>query len=284
MRITGKTKVAGIFGFPVSHTLSPVIQNAAFEEKGLDFVYLPFPVEPSGLKNATEGIRALNLVGVNVTIPHKESIVDYMDELSPEVKVMGAVNTVVNREGRLVGYNTDWQGFIKSLQEEGVSLRGKNALLLGAGGAALSVCFALINEGIGRIVLTNRTFSRAKNLARKLEKISNKTNFEVIEFEKRNYFSQKDNIDFLVNATSLGMNEADPLPVNLEQFPPSLYVYDVIYNRETELLKQAKKLGMRCQGGFKMLIYQGALAFELWTGEKAPVEKMKAVAKKQLGI
>lgn len=275
MKITGKTRVAGIFGFPITHTLSPLMQNAAFEEAGLNFVYLPFSVRPSELEDATRAIRALDMVGVNVTIPHKERIKDYLDELSPDAELIGAVNTVVNRGGRLTGYNTDWRGFSESLRDEGLSLKGKKAVLLGAGGAALSICFALIKEKIQRLVLVNRTFSRAKQLAEKMARISNGPEIEVVEFEKRNLLPEKEDIDLLINATCCGMHEGDPSPVNLEKFPPSLYVYDVVYNRKTELLKDAEKIGLKCQGGLEMLIWQGALSFELWTGKKAPLERMR---------
>lgn len=284
MKITGKTKIVGIFGFPVSHTLSPLIQNVAFQEAGLDFVYVPFQVKSSDLRKATEAIRVFDIVGVNVTIPHKEGIIDYLDEISEEVKLIGAVNTVVNKGGKLVGYNTDWMGFLESLREDGVSLKEKKAFLIGAGGAALSLGFALVKEGVKTLFLTNRTYSRAENLARKLKEIKgDETEIKVVEFEKKEKLVSE-GIDILINATSLGMKEKDPPLIDLTGFPSSLYVYDVIYNRETELLKEAKKLGMRCQGGLGMLIYQGASAFWLWTGKKAPIEKMKAVARDYLGV
>lgn len=284
MKITGKTKIVGIFGFPVSHTLSPLIQNVAFQEAGLDFVYVPFQVKSSDLRKATEAIRVFDIVGVNVTIPHKEGIIDYLDEISEEVKLIGAVNTVVNKGGKLVGYNTDWMGFLESLREDGVSLKEKKAFLIGAGGAALSLGFALVKEGVKTLFLTNRTYSRAENLARKLKEIKgDETEIKVVEFEKKEKLASE-GIDILINATSLGMKEKDPPLIDLTGFPSSLYVYDVIYNRETELLKEAKKLGMRCQGGLGMLIYQGASAFWLWTGKKAPIEKMKAVARDYLGV
>jgi len=284
VKITGKTKIVGIFGFPVSHTLSPLIQNVAFQEAGLDFVYVPFQVKSSDLRKATEAIRVFDIVGVNVTIPHKEGIIDYLDEISEEVKLIGAVNTVVNKGGKLVGYNTDWMGFLESLREDGVSLKEKKAFLIGAGGAALSLGFALVKEGVKTLFLTNRTYSRAENLARKLKEIKgDETEIKVVEFEKKEKLVSE-GIDILINATSLGMKEKDPPLIDLTGFPSSLYVYDVIYNRETELLKEAKKLGMRCQGGLGMLIYQGASAFWLWTGKKAPIEKMKAVARDYLGV
>jgi len=207
VKITGKTKIVGIFGFPVSHTLSPLIQNVALQEAGLDFVYVPFQVRPSDLRKATEAIRVFDIVGVNVTIPHKEGIIDYLDEISEEVKLIGAVNTVVNKGGKLVGYNTDWMGFLESLREDGVSLKEKKAFLIGAGGAALSLGFALIKEGVKTLFLTNRTYSRAENLARKLKEIKgDETEIKVVEFEKKEKLASE-GIDILINATSLGMKE-----------------------------------------------------------------------------
>jgi len=161
MRINGNTKVVGLFGYPVNHSLSPLFQNAAFAELGLNFAYFPFLVHPKDLSRAVEAIRTLNLVGVNVTVPHKEKIVNYLDETSPEVKKIGAVNTVVNQKGRLIGYNTDGEGFINSLKEKRFNPRGKRVLLLGAGGAAVSIGFSLLREKAKNVVLINTTYPRA---------------------------------------------------------------------------------------------------------------------------
>jgi len=272
MRISGNTKIVGLFGYPVSHTFSPLIQNAAFREYGLNFVYLPFSVKPSYLEQATMAIRALNITGVNVTIPYKESIVKYLDELSSEAKTIGAVNTVFNSNGKLIGYNTDGKGFIESLKRREISLQNKQIFLIGAGGVALSISFSLIKEGIDRLILTNRTYSKAKDLFNKLKKFASPTvKLGLIEFEKRNFFSEKENIDILINATSLG------IPVDLENFPSSTYVYDVVYNEDTQLLKKARGKGMKCQNGVDMLVYQAGFAFEIWTGRKAPIDKMREV-------
>lgn len=278
MKITGKTKIVGLFGYPVAHSLSPAIHNAAFEEMGLNFIYLPFSVRPSHLQEATRAIVALDMIGVNVTIPHKQQIIDYLDSIPAETKLIGAVNTVVNQRGKLIGYNTDGEGFVESLRERGFFLKEKTVLLVGAGGAALAISFSLIKEKIDRLILTNRTFSRAKQMLKKLEQIYSKVDIQVVEFERRNSLPCSKDVELLINTTSVGMHEADPSPINLEQFPSSVYVYDVVYNRETELLKQAKRKGMRYQGGLDMLIFQGALAFKMWTEKEAPVEKMRKVA------
>lgn len=283
MKVTGETKIAGLVGYPIVHSLSPVIHNAGFEELGLNFVYLPFPVKPTHLQKATQAIVALDMVGVNVTIPHKQNIISYLDEISPEAKLIGAVNTVVNRKGRLIGHNTDGRGFVESLREKDFSLKDKQVLLIGAGGTALSISFSLIREGIKRLILINRTFSRARDVLEKLEGTCGRVKMEIVEFERRNLLPCTGDIDLLVNATSVGMHEGDSSLIDLRQFPSSLYVYDVIYNRETELLKQAKEKGMRFQGGLGMLIFQGALSFEMWTHRRAPVHKMRKVATNYLG-
>ncbi|MBE0477730.1 shikimate dehydrogenase [Candidatus Aerophobetes bacterium] len=275
MKITGKTKIVGLFGYPVTHSLSPLIHNAAFEKAGLNFIYLAFPVKSSNLGEATRAIKALEMVGVNVTIPHKQKIIQYLDELSPEANVVGAINTVVNREGKLAGYNTDGEGFAESLREKSFSLKGKHILLLGAGGAALAISFSLLKEKPESLILTNRTLSRAKDISKKLASSRGEVKMEIVEFERRNSLPRAKEIDLLINTTSLGMQEGHPAPINLEQFSSSLFVYDVIYNRETELLNQAKRLGMRYQGGLDMLIFQAALSFEIWTGRKAPVDEMR---------
>lgn len=283
MRISGNTKIVGLFGDPVTHTLSPLIQNTAFVEAGLDFVYLPFLVKPSYLEEATRAIRALNISGVNVTVPHKERIIKYLDELSPEARIIGAVNTVYNQNGRLIGYNTDGKGFIESLYKKGISLKNKQALLIGAGGAALSISFSLVREGVEKLILTNRTYPKAKSLFDRLKKIAPPgVEIELVEFEKRSSFSGKENVDILINATSLGMHKEDPSPIEVESFSSSTYVYDVVYNENTQLLKRARKKGMRCQNGIDMLVYQAAFAFEIWTGQKAPVEKMREVVDEYL--
>ncbi len=279
MRIKGNTKIVGLFGYPVEHSLSPLFQNAAFTELGLNFVYLPFLVHPKDLPRAVEAIRALNLAGVNVTVPHKRKIVDYLDEVSPEVEKIGAVNTVVNQKGKLVGYNTDGKGFISSLKERRFDFQGKRVLLLGAGGAALSIGFSLLREKAEEIVLINRTQTRAVNLSNRLKRIFPSSFLRVIKFKDRDSFPGKKDVDLLINATSVGMGSGEPPLINLEGFSCRIFVYDIVY-RPTRLLKEAKKRDLPYLNGLEMLISQGALSFELWTGEKAPLNKMREAIKR----
>lgn len=283
MQITAKTKLVGIFGYPISHSLSPVIHNAAFKVAGLDFVYVAFPVKPSLLNEAVKAIRALEIVGVNVTVPHKKEIIKFLDEVSPEAEKIGAVNTVVNLGGKLKGYNTDFRGFLESLKLRGVSLEGKKVLLIGAGGAALAIAFALLEGKIDTLFLINRTSERLKEVVERLTRFFPEKRIKIADYEKRNSLSFKGEVDILINATSLGMKEKDPPPISLDGFSSTLYVYDVVYNRETELLKGARKRKMRYQDGFDMLIFQAAAAFGIWTGKKAPTGTMREVAKSFLG-
>lgn len=281
MKISGKTKIVGVFGYPVAHSLSPLFQNAAFKALGIDFVYLPFLVKPEDLKMAVKSIKSLNIVGVNVTIPHKKKVLAYLDELSPEAKMMEAVNTIYYRDDKLAGYNTDGKGFISSLTREGeFNPQRKRALVLGAGGAAWAVSFALIEAGVKKLSITNRTKRKAEVLLNHLKEFfRDKCEIMLVDFDKVNSSTVMNNIDLLINATSVGMHPEDPLLINPELLTPHTFVYDVIYNRKTKLLKAAEEKGLPCLGGLGMLIYQGAYSFEIWTHKKAPLKKMKETLK-----
>ncbi len=283
-KIDGKTKIAGVFGYPVEHSLSPLFHNAAFARLGLNFVYLPFPVKPEELKVAVESIRSLNIVGMNVTIPHKEKVLPYLDEISPEAKVIGAVNTIHNKEGKLIGYNTDGDGFIESLKKQGgFDPKDKNVFLLGAGGAAYAISFALIKNGIKKLILANRTYSKGRALLEHLKKIfQDKCQLSLVEFIEKNSSFIMSEIDLLINATSIGMHSGDPGLIAPEILPPNIFIYDVVYNRKTPLLELAEERKLAFLGGLDMLVYQGALSFEIWTDQKAPVEVMKKALRKEL--
>jgi shikimate dehydrogenase len=217
------------------------------------------------------------MVGVNVTIPHKEKVLPYLDEISPEAKAIGAVNTIHNKEGKLIGYNTDGDGFIESLKKQGGFYpKDKNVFLLGAGGTAYAISFALIKGGIKKLVLVNRTYSKGKALLEHLREIfQDKCQLSLVEFEERNSSFIMSEIDLLINATSLGMYPGDSLLITPEILSPNIFIYDVVYNRKTPFLKLAEEKKLTSLGGLDMLVYQGALSFEIWTGQKAPVEVMK---------
>lgn len=267
MVITGKTKITGIFGDPVEHSLSPLIHNEAFRQLGLDYCYVPFHVKKEKLKEATEGIRALNIKGVNITLPHKEAIIPLMDELSEEALHIGAVNTVLNIDGSLKGFNTDTEGFIVSLKEERVSLSGKNILVLGAGGAAKAVIYGILREG-GRVYIFNRTRQKAQAIK---EKFRDFGFIEVVETIDESIIKI---MQLVVNATSLGLKKDDPMPLSPHLLKPEHIYCDIVYP-ETPLMKEAEKIGCKVIGGTGMLLWQAAFAFQIWTERQAPVEVMK---------
>jgi len=274
MEITGKTAVYGIIGYPVSHSASPVMQNAAFRELGIDAVYVPFEVEPDELKSAISGLKALSVKGFNITVPHKEGAAELVDFLEGDAEFLEAVNTVkINEEGELIGYNTDAEGFLRSLAEEGVELEGKSALMIGAGGAARAVGYALLKGGVKFLNVVNRNFSRAKALA---EKIGKRGNVLVYPLKESTLEILLKDVDVIVNTTSVGMKENDPPLFDYSKIPEGITVVDIIYNPpKTPLLKEAEKRGCKIVNGLGMLVHQGAIAFEIWTGKKAPLNVMK---------
>ena len=280
MKITGKTAVYGIFGYPVKHSLSPLMQNAAFRELGIDAVYVPFEVPPESLKEAVDGVRALGIKGLNVTVPHKERIVEFLDYLSDDAEILSAVNTVKNENGELTGYNTDAEGFLRSLLEEGVELEGKRALMFGAGGAARAVGYALLKGGVKFLNIVNRNFPRAKAVG---ELLGKRGNVLVYPLKESTIEILLKDVDLIVNTTSVGMKPEDPVLFDYSKIPEGITVVDIIYNPpETPLLKAAKERGCKTVNGLGMLVHQGAVAFEIWTGEKAPVETMREVLKREL--
>jgi shikimate dehydrogenase len=266
MKITGKTKITGLYGHPVEHTLSPLMHNAAFEHLGLDYCYLPFSVHPDSLKNAVEAIRALNLAGVNVTIPHKESVIPYLDSVNEEALFIGAVNTIVNQDGRLTGYNTDGRGFMRSLAENNVSPEGKKILIAGAGGASRAIAYYLSKEA-DKLYLFDIDKMKLEKLSSDLSGIRDNINI-------LNNAAELEAFDVLINATPLGLKSTDPLPFDISFLSPEQTVCDLIY-KKTSLLSLAAQKGCKTIDGLGMLLWQGVLAFELWTRTAPPVEIMK---------
>lgn len=266
VRISGKTRVAALFGYPVEHTLSPLMQNAAFEHLGLDYCYLPFSVHPDSLKQAVESIRALSFLGSNLTIPHKEKVIPFLDSLDKEASAIGAVNTIVNNKGKLTGFNTDGKGFMRSLDENLVSPSGKQVLIVGSGGSSRAIGHYLAKEA-GSLYLYNRSKDKARSLAADLS--AQGTPVKVIDS-----LGDLAGFDIIVNATALGLKASDPLPVDTDLLTSSQVVCDLIYHR-TNLCVQAEAKGCKTIGGAGMLLWQGALAFELWTGIAPPVEVMR---------
>jgi len=282
--ISGKTKVCGVIGDPIEHTMSPVMHNAAFKELGIDYLYVPFRVRKEELGKAIEGMRALNMRGLNVTIPHKVAIIPFLDELDPLVKRIGALNTIVNDDGVLTGYNTDATGFLQALLERGIEPEGKNMVILGAGGASRAISFILAERGANLVILNRQLeLDWAEELAYRISRVFKEV--KALELNEKNLAMVSEKADILINATSVGMSpEVDETPVPARLLKPGLVVYDVVYNPiKTRLLKEAEAAGAQTIGGLDMLAWQGAIAFEKWTGLKAPVDLMKREAIKASG-
>lgn len=279
MILDGKTKVYGIFGYPVKHSKSPTFQTAAFQHLGINAVYVPFEVNPENLQKAVESLKILKILGVNITIPHKENVIQYVNELSQEVKIIKAANTIKNIDGYLIAYNTDWYGFIEGLKEIEPDLERKNVLVIGAGGSSRAVVYGLLKENVDKIYLANRTVEKAQKLLDEylqhfkiVDKIIKPIPLSDIE-------KFLDEVDIIVNTTSVGLNDEDYPIFNYDLLNDNHTVVDIIY-KETKLLKAAKEKGCKYQNGYPMLIYQGAKSFEIWTGQKAPIDIMK----KSLGL
>ena len=278
MAISGKTKVCGVIGDPIEHTLSPIMQNAAFDFLKIEYVFLAFKVQITEVEKAMDGMRALNIHGLNVTMPHKNAVVKYLDQIDPTAKTIASVNTILNKNGKLFGFNTDGVGALNALEQNGVKPKGKKVLLLGAGGAAKAIAYTLSQEA-DEIVILNRTPKPAIDLADLLKQKFNKK----ISGNALSSTSIKENLadtDILINATSVGMKpNGDQTLVEPKWLKSNLAVMDIIYNPvETELGKYAKSAGAKVVSGVEMLIYQGAASFEIWTACKAPVEVMRKAA------
>lgn len=274
--ITGTTRVAGVMADPVAHSLSPPMHNQAFAARGLDMVYIPLHVKADRLAHAVESIRTLHLVGVNVTIPHKVSIVPHLDTLSDHARLVGAVNTVVNRDGVLEGHNTDGAGFVRSMRKEaGFEPKGRRLLILGAGGAAQAIAVQLALEGARELIVANRTFAKAAQLAALVEQAGGRA--RAIDLAELSPQIVAD-CEAIVHTTSWGMAPHGDVEsiVPAEMMHPNLLVCDIVYTpRETTLLRVARERGCAVLPGLGMLVEQAALAFELWTGVEAPVETMR---------
>jgi shikimate dehydrogenase len=282
--ISGKTNLVGVIGWPVSHSVSPAMHNAAFADIGLDWCYIPLPVptEPAErIGEALHGLRALGLRGANVTVPHKQSVMPHLDWLTPAAQAIGAVNTIrVEADGQLSGDNTDARGFVADLRDHGVDPAGKRALVLGAGGSARAIVFGLAEAGCVSITILNRSVDKAHDLAMDMRAL--------FPFCRLSGHAMPDEIavlaqeaEIIVNCTSLGMTpnvEGLPWDENIS-FRPGQVVYDLVYNPpQTRLLQKAATDGAQAIGGLGMLIWQGALAFERWTGQLPPVAVMRAAA------
>ncbi|MBF0400878.1 MAG: shikimate dehydrogenase [Magnetococcales bacterium] len=282
----GHTRLIGVIGHPVSHTLSPALHNPALAWLGLNMRYLAFHVHPAQLETAVRGFAAIGMVGFNATVPHKEALLPLMDWLDPLAQRIGAVNTVsIDPDGTLRGYNTDAYGFIDALQEtdtlpQPLDLSSSSVLVLGAGGAARGVVVGLLEAGARQIAVANRTPARAEQLIADLRPCYPQANLTPLPLEADQL--PLESCDLLVNTTLLGLQGEEIQVVEMPRLPTTALVYDIVYTpKETPLLRAAKQQGLVTLNGLGMLIHQGSRAFELWTGQKMPVA---AVRERLLGL
>lgn len=283
-RITGSTGLLGLIGSPVSHSGSPAMYNYSFRELGLDYAYLAFDVPISEVKNAIQAIKTFHMRGCNVTMPCKTEVVSYMDELSPAAQIIGAVNTIVNEDGRLVGHITDGTGFVDNLKDHGTSVAGKKLTIAGGGGAATAVQVQCALDGAREISIFNRKdafFGRTLETAEKIRKACPECGVNVFDIEDQEKMKEEmEGSDIFVNATIVGMKpmEHESVVKDVSAFHKDLVVCDVVYNpKETKLLREAKGQGCKCIGGEGMLLWQGVAAFKLYTGLDMPVEGVKKI-------
>ncbi len=282
MEISGGTRVCGIIGDPIEHSLSPIMHNASFQELKLDFVYIPFRVKQNELREAILGARSLDVHGLNVTMPHKNAVIKFLDEIDPTARSIGAVNTILNDKGRLIGYNTDGAGALKALKENTVGLDVKKMLLLGAGGAGKAIAFYAAQE-VKELKILNRTTQKAKELAEVLRKKFRKK-IDGNQLSAKIIKEELEDANILINATSVGMHpDIDRSLVDPSWLKPELCVMDIVYNPiETKLAKDARLTGAKVVSGIEMLVYQGATSFEIWTNHQAPIKVMKAAVLNKL--
>lgn len=283
-KISASTRICGLIGDPVEHSISPAIHNAAFKKIGLDYIYLPFHVPEKNLAGAVNAIRSLNLRGINVTIPHKVAVIPLLDEMEATAEKIGAVNTIVNDSGRLKGCNTDAAGFLRALAEKGIDPSGKKVVILGAGGVSRAISYILAEQGSDIDILSrSKTLEYAAKLAVSIYSYT-KNKIRAIELNDANLKQSLKQADILINATSIGMSpDTGRTLVPQKLLKPEMVVFDVVYNPEkTRLIQDAEQAGAKAVGGLDMLTWQGALAFQLWTGIEAPLAVMKNTAIKLL--
>ncbi len=280
--ITGKTKVVAVIGNPIEHSLSPPMHNAAYKQLGMDYVYVAFKIEKENLSNLIESAKTIGLVGLNVTIPYKTDIIEYLDEVDDTARRINAVNTIRFKDGISKGYNTDGTGAVKSI-EKYTDLKDKNVLVLGAGGASKAITFTLLNHGINNLTIANRSKDNAIQLIENLKKQTGFDKISYVDIEKADTIL--DNVDIIINTTPIGMypNVDVDTPIKTEKINENHVVMDIIYNPlETKLLKNAKDNGATTISGTNMLINQGITAFEIFTDRTPSYESFEKALLEQL--
>ena len=280
--ITGKTRLLAVIGAPIGHSLSPIIQNAALHAAGLDYVYTALPVRADALASAVRGLRDAGIAGFNVTIPFKTEIIPLLDALSEDARRIQAVNTVVIEDGRMVGHNTDVMGFLAGFAERGIALTGKNAVLIGAGGAARAALWGLLRSGVRSVVIGVRNAAKGTALA---ADFAADGDVRAVSFDDTAWIAACSDAELMVQTTPLGMtpHTEEMPPVDATMIKPSAVVYDLIYTpAETRFLREARARGCETINGETMLVAQGAEAFHLWTGVRPDMELMKRTLREEL--
>lgn len=273
-------KLFAVIGDPIAHSMSPLMHNDLFQHYSIDAHYLPFHIKKESLQDAVKGLKTLGVSGFNVTVPHKVDIMGLLDQIDPLAKAIGAVNTVVNVDGKLIGYNTDGNGYVRGLTERLDNLQEKSVLIIGAGGAARAIFYSLAHAGVKKLDIVNRTIDKA-------QKLIDECPYDIAStvYEKKQAEAILANYDVIIQTTSIGMSpNIEVTPLNVANLKVGAFVSDIIYNPfETLLLKEAKEQGAQTQNGLDMFAFQGALAFEIWTGIFPDTDRMKNIVKRQLG-
>lgn len=285
IKINGGTKSVCLIGNPIEHSLSPFIHNFGFGLHNINFAYLAHQVEDNQLKEAVNGLKGLNYIGCNVTYPHKTKVIDYLDEISDEAKLIGAVNTIKNEAGKLVGYNTDGIGFVEGLKNKGFDLNNKKICILGAGGAARSIIVSLLKEFECSVIICNRDIGKALEICEGLNRHKHLFNGKITSCIDPSLLNTVTKADVLINCTPVGMSPAeDSIPFEEDIIlDENMLVCDLIYKPyETKLLKKAKELGCKVHYGLDMLIFQAIVAFRIWTDKGIPYDELNALLKKEI--
>ncbi|MHA2429519.1 MAG: shikimate dehydrogenase [Promethearchaeota archaeon] len=281
--VTARTKILCVIGHPIEHSMSPIMHNAAIQDLGLDYLYMAFDVPPNKLKEAIKGLKTLNIKGINVTLPHKENAIEFIDKVDEIAQKIGAINTIKNEDGFLIGRNTDAEGAKKALLDAGFEIDGKKVVLIGAGGAAKAISYSLASN-TDKITIINRSEDRAKILVSEM-KSKMDLNIESKKYSEIILKEEISNADILINATPVGMFPTIGIsPVSKKILHSDLFVFDLIYNPlETQLIRDSKEIGCQTLSGLDMLVNQGALAFGWWTNRKPNLDLMKLKIIEYLG-
>jgi shikimate dehydrogenase len=269
-----------ILGYPLKHSFSPLMHNAAFRALRMPWVYAPLEIPHDQLQTAVENLRSVNVQGANVTIPYKKEVLPYLDQVEKEASWLDSVNTIFRREDKLFGASTDGEGFLRSLGPWRMKLKGSQGLVVGAGGAARPVAAALARSGVKSILVANRSPERARHLSRLLSKRHPKLRMGVVSLKDGEKLLR--NCHWVIQSTALGLKAGDPSPLSLKAAKPGTLVVDLIYHRETAFLQEARRLHLPNLNGMGMLLHQGALSFEYWTGRKAPLRIMREVLSRRV--